>query len=273
MGEWTLRDEWQLAEVNVPRAALLIAREVAYPELDVSAYLAHLTELAEQAADRLDEGLSVLGQADQLADFLFNQLGFAGDHVDYYDPRNSFLNEVLQRRRGLPISLSVLYVDLATRLGLPAYGIGLPGHFIVGVRDGEDAHRLDPYHGGRWLSLNDCAELIQIATGYEGPLDATWFLPAAGREVVLRMMHNLRSSYVNRQQWSEAAVVIQNLRQLEPQTTEHLRDLGLVYYRQHSLSRAAYYLNEYLAQDPGASDAATIRQGMQHALEEWAILN
>lgn len=270
---WTLRDEWQLDEVNVPRAALLIARELAYPDLDITIYLQQVSELADRAADQVPSDVPVVDRAERLADYLFSSLGFAGDSSDYYDPRNSYLNDVLERRVGLPILLSVVYVDLANRLGLPAYGISLPGHFIVGVGSGDDTYRLDPFHGGRWLSLNDCAELIQVAVGYEGPLDAAWFLPADERDILTRIVNNLRGTYVRRQVWPQAAAAIHLLRLMQPQTPEHLRDLGLVYYREGSLSQAAYFLNEYLAYAPHAADAPMIREGMKDTLDDWVLLN
>ncbi|MEZ4516350.1 MAG: transglutaminase-like domain-containing protein [Chloroflexota bacterium] len=273
MSEWTLQEEWQLEEINAARAALLLAREIAYPQLDIAYHLSLLAELAEEAGDQVNIEDGIIEQGEQLASFLFNILAFEGDQLDYYNPRNSFLNDVLEKRTGLPISLSVIYIDIANRLGLPAYGIGLPGHFIVGLRDGNESHWLDPYHGGRWLTLNDCAELIQVAVGYEGPLDASWFLPASSREILIRMMHNLRAAYVHKQWWDKAAAVIKQLRLVEPQTAEHLRDLGLIYYRQQSLPKAAYFLNEYLAQAPNATDATMIRQGMRDALDGWAPLN
>jgi regulator of sirC expression with transglutaminase-like and TPR domain len=273
MADWTLRDEWQLEAINVPRAALLIARDIAYPTLDIGHYLNHMVELADGAADHVPVGLPVVEQGERLADFLFGSLGYAGDRSNYYDPRNSYLNEVIERKLGLPIMLSVLYVDVATRLGIPAYGVSLPGHFIVSIRDGDEAHWLDPYHGGRWLTLNDCAKLIEAAIGYEGPLDAAWFLPADPRDIMVRMAHNLRGTYVRQQQWTEAAAAIRILRTIQPQSAEHLRDLGLVYYHQEALSQAAYFLNEYLAQSPNAADAPMIRQGMKDSLDDWVRLN
>lgn len=273
MLEWTLRDEWQLDEVNVPRAALLIARELAYPDLDVPFWLGELGQLAEPATDHVQMDAPVADQSERLAQYLFDTLGFAGDRADYYDPRNSYLNAVLDRRLGLPILLSVVYVDVAQRLGLPAYGIGLPGHFIVGVRDGQETHWLDPFHGGRRLTLNDCAELIQMSVGYEGPLDAAWFRPAGGRDILTRIVHNLRGIYVRQEAWTQAAAAIQLLRLMQPQTVEHLRDLGLVYYHQQSLPQAAYFLNEYLIQSPHAADAPMIREGIKDTLDDWVLLN
>ena len=273
MSEWSLRDEWQSAEVNVSRAALLAAREIAYPDLDVAHYLTVLSELADMASDQIGLRNPILTQAEQLADFLFDGIGFEGNRDDYYDPRNSLLNDVLERRTGLPITLSILYINVARHLGLEAYGIGLPGHFIVGIRDEEESHWLDPYHGGRWISLNDCAEIIQVATGYEGPLDAAWFSPISAQDTVARLVHNLRTTYVYRKQWSYAARSIQVLQMMQPDAPEHLRDLGLVYLRQQSIPQAAHFLNEYLTQSPDASDAAMIRQGTKQLLEDWAILN
>lgn len=273
MTQWTLRDEWQAAEIHVPHAALLIARDIAYPDLDIAESLATLTELTELAASRVNTGQAAVAQAEQVAQFLFEDLGFTGNGEDYYDPRNSFLNDVLERRTGLPITLSILCIEVATRLGLPAYGVGLPGHFIVGIDDQTGSHWLDPFHGGRWLSLNDCAEIIEAVTGYDGALDASWFSPVSPRDTLARLVGNLRSTFVHRKQWGLAARAIHVLQTMQPDSAEHLRDLGLVYLRQQSIPQAAYFLNEYLAHVPNASDAAMIRQGTKQVLEEWALQN
>ena len=169
------RDELQLMEINVPRAALQLARAVAYPDLNVAQYMSHLHELSEEGAEVIDLRLPVAMQAEQLSKFLFLTAGFRGNRSNYQDPLNSFLNEVMDRRIGIPITLSILYIDIATRLGIPAYGIGLPGHFIVGIHDKESDIWLDPFHEGRILDLSDCADLIRFSTGYEGPLEASWF--------------------------------------------------------------------------------------------------
>lgn len=273
MGKWMFRDELQLAEVNVPRAALQFARAIAYPELNVAAYMLRLHEISEEAVDYVNVGRSVHTQAEQLASFLFERLAFRGNGADYNDPRNSFLNDVLDRRLGIPITLSILYVDIAARLGIPAFGIGLPGHFIVGIHGRNADLWLDPFHGGRRLNLNDCAELIRMSSGYEGPLEAGWFAPAPARDVIARMLGNLRSSYVGAGSWAHAATVIQLLRQAQPDAPEHLRDLGLVYYHQRRLPLAAHYLNAYLLKEPDASDAHLIRDGIKQLLDEWVPLN
>lgn len=273
MAEWVFQDELALDEINVPRAALQFARALAYPGLDVAAYMAVLHELAEEASENVPMSAPVSLQAEILAAFLFDERGFHGNTADYGDPRNSFLNEVLERRLGIPITLSVIYVDIAARLGVPAFGIALPGHFIVGVRERESNILLDPFHGGRRLSLSDCAELIHLTSGYEGPLEAAWFAPAAPRDILARMLNNLRATYVQRNKWQRAAAVIRLLRQTQPEAPEHLRDLGLVYYRQRDLPLAAHYLDEYLRHAPDAADAQVIRDGMKDILEEWVQMN
>jgi regulator of sirC expression with transglutaminase-like and TPR domain len=273
MNNWAFRDELQLEEINVPRAALQFARALAYPELDVAAYMLMLHELSEEASARIAPARSILSQAECLSEFLFAEMGFRGNTAEYNDPRNSFLNGVLDRRLGIPITLSVVYVDIAARLGIPAYGIGLPGHFIVGVHDLDADIWLDPFHGGRRLDLADCAELICIAAGYEGPLEASWFAPITARNTLARMLGNLRASYVAAAAWSRAADVIDLLRQTQPEETEHLRDLGLVYYHQRRLPQAAHFLDAYLHRAPDAADAQVIRDGMKPLLDAWVPMN
>jgi regulator of sirC expression with transglutaminase-like and TPR domain len=273
MTEWLYEDELRLAELNVPRAALQFARTLAYPDLDVAGYMAVLHDLSETAAERVDLSQPVTRQAQQLAGYLFGELGFRGDQAAYADPRNSYLNDVLDRRLGLPIALSVIYVDVAQRLGIPAYGIGLPGHFIVGVHGREGELWLDPFHGGQRLDLADCAALIRLAIGYDGPLEAAWFAPMPPRDILARMLNNLRAGYVQTGAWNEAAAVIRLLRQTQPKAAEHLRDLGLVYYQQRRLTQAAHYLDAYLQRAPDAADAQVIRDGMKDLLDEWVAQN
>lgn len=273
MDEWLFEDELQLAEVNVARAALQLARTLAYPTLDVAAYMRQLHELSDRASDDISEGLPVAEQAERLSAFLFAEAGFRGNTLAYSDPRNSFLNEVLDRRLGIPISLSVVYVDVANRLGIPAYGIGLPGHFIVGVRANGGDVWFDPFHGGHRVDLSDCAELIRMAVGYEGPLESSWFAPMPARDILARMLNNLRSSYVQTASWHDAVAVIRLLRRTQPEVAEHVRDLGLVYYQQRRLPQAAHYLNKYLERAPEAEDAQMIRDGMKDLLEQWVVLN
>lgn len=273
MHEWGFKDEIGLDDINVPRAALQFARTIAYPDLNIGQYMATLHEFSEIAVDHVPVHLPVSVQAEHLMSIFIERFEFQGDAANYSDPRNSFLNDVIDRRLGIPISLSVLFVEIARRLGLPAYGIGLPGHFIVGVRERAEEYWFDPFHSGRRLSLDDCAQLVFLSTGYEGPLEAAWFSPASSREILSRMLSNLRVSYVSLAQWTNTLAVIQLLRQIQPESAEHLRDLGLVYYHQGKLPQAAHYLDAYLRREPHAVDAQMIREGMKEILNEWVPKN
>ncbi len=273
MPEWTLADELRRQPLNLARGALLCAQAVAYPQLRVGDYLAELAAVAQSAAAAIPPGDPPLYRGLLLAETLFGVLGFRGNKENYGDPRNSFLNEVLARKRGIPITLSILYLDVAQRLEIPAYGIGLPGHFIVGLDDGRARWFLDPFHGGGRLSLNECARLVEGATGYDGPLNPAWLEPAAPEAILVRLLHNLRIGYVREGQWEQAVTVIEQLRLLQPDLPEHLRDLGLIHHRRRAPRLAAAFLEEYLQRAPDAPDADTIREGMSPILDAWARLN
>lgn len=269
----TFFDELRRTAVNVPRAGLRFAREIAYPDLDVAYYMARLDELARKTAAALPDAASDAVRAQAIADFLFQDEAFQGNAAHYEDPRNSYLNEVIERRLGIPISLSVIFVAVARRLGMEAYGIALPGHFIAGVRTGVHDVWLDPFHGGQRLSLADCERLVRETVGYEGPLDPRWLLPAEPRPILARMLNNLRLTYLQQERWSEVIAVLEHLREVQPDAPGHVRDLGLAHYQKGDLYPAARYLEQYLKEEPDTAEATAIRQNLTPAFSRWARLN
>lgn len=273
MSEWTLADELSLQPVSLSRVALICAQTIEYPELDIAQAMATLKRLAEMARPYVPEGDPILVRGVLLAEFLFSRYLFSGNRQNYNDPRNSFLNDVLARRVGIPITLSILYLDVAHRLGIPAHGVGLPGHFIVGVTDDANTWYLDPFNGGGRLSLNECARLVEMTTGYIGPFQHHWLAPSDAGAITARLLNNLRANYARQKQWQKAVAVIELLRLVQPDIPEHYRDLGLIHYRMGSTIKAAQYLEAYLQQSPHAEDAQTIREGVAEALEDWARLN
>lgn len=170
--------------IPLDEAAMLIAAH-AYPDLDVDLEVARIDELA--AACPHDD-------LDGLTRFLFVDQGFAGDRVDYHDPRNSFLNDVVRRRLGMPITLAVVAIEVGRRVGVPVVGVGMPGHFLL--RYG--AVLLDPFEGGRRLDASDCEALLRRVAGPEAQLDAAHLAPVGPRSILARILANLRSSYVAR---------------------------------------------------------------------------
>jgi regulator of sirC expression with transglutaminase-like and TPR domain len=260
------------ALASAARANLLFAREIAYPDLRPSVYLRELDDWAEAAA-RIIEGEEDATRARSLAEFLFQQQGFHGNRAEYGDPRNSYLNDVLARRTGLPITLSAIFLHLGQQLGLPVYGVGMPGHFIVGVTTEQAALYLDPFNGGAPLNRERCLELVQQSTGYQGRLDLRWLAPTPPRDIVARMLNNLRNVYSRAEDWPHALSVIERLRELQPAEAAHARDLGMVLYRTGALRRAAESLTEYLALAPTAKDADQVRQSRNLLWDELARRN
>jgi regulator of sirC expression with transglutaminase-like and TPR domain len=230
-----------------------------------------LDELAALAGTAVSPHDPVLTQAEKLAHFLFEEMEFQGNMATYFDPRNNFLNDVLDRRLGIPITLSILFVAIAQRLGLPAFGIGMPGHFIAAVRYGEQDYYFDPYHEGKRLTLQDCANLVRQTAGFE--FRPEWLQPTDSRSILIRILNNLRNVYVQYQQWAQAATVIALLNQAEPDVSHHLRDLGFVHFQDGSVHLAARYLDAYLDAQPNAPDADRIRHNISQAIDAWVRLN
>ncbi|MCB8944190.1 MAG: tetratricopeptide repeat protein [Ardenticatenaceae bacterium] len=273
MHEWTLQDELRLTPLNLSRAALCFARDIAYPGLDIGRYVRQLNDLAESARLAIPTKDPIAIRAELLSSFLFQQAGFRGNQDDYSDWRNSFLNEVLERRLGIPITLSAIYLEVARQLDIPAQGVSLPGHFIVSVWDGAQTYYFDPFHGGGRLSVNDCALLVQHTTGYHGPFQTAWLSAVAPRDVLIRMLNNLRIHTLQQEMWAEAVKVLTCLVAAQADFPQHLRDLGLLYYRLGDFVAASRYLDGYLQRQPNAPDAALLRQTVAETLTRWASLN
>jgi regulator of sirC expression with transglutaminase-like and TPR domain len=260
-------------EIDVPLAALCFAREIAYPELDIDSYLARLDALANAAWRIIPPQLSLPEQAEALCDYLFIEERFQGNAQAYNDPRNSYLNEVLERRLGIPISLSAIYIAVGQRLGLPAMGIGLPGHFIVGVLAPEGEIYIDPFHGGARLTAEDCTQLVRQSSGYTGELQAEWLQPMPPPAMLTRMLNNLRNVYYQQEDWDAALAVLERLRLLNPEIPDLFRDLGLVHHRRGALRQAIENYELYLSRTADAADAASVKRYLESAVKDLASLN
>ena len=247
--------------IDLGRAALLVAAEE-YPGLDLEGYLSRLDELAEQVAGRL-EGQPEAQRAVLLNRFLFREQGFVGNAESYYDPRNSFLNEVLDRRRGIPITLCVVYLEVARRVDLPAWGVGFPGHFLTRV--GAAGTVVDPFHG-RVLSESDCAELLESTAGPAARLVPRIHLRASTpREILARLLGNLKQLYLRDRDFGRALGCCERILLLLPDAPQELRDRGLVYEQLECFSAACADLARFLELAPQDATAEVVRQRL-HAL-------
>jgi regulator of sirC expression with transglutaminase-like and TPR domain len=241
-------------------SALLIARDE-YPQLADAAYETRLQQYSLSLSHLLDHADPPAAQLRTLNRFLFDELGFSGDDQDYYDPRNSYLNDVLDRRMGNPISLAVVQIELARRLGVPLEGVSFPGHFLVRLPLDEGIVVLDPFQKGRSL---DAAELRRRARTHLDTHDiddqrlARMLEPASHRDILTRMLRNLKAVYVEREQWDKALRSCDRLLTLDPHQPSEYRDRGQFYLQLGHIRAASADLRRYISLMPQAEDADNI---------------
>ncbi|MFW6079836.1 MAG: SirB1 family protein [Gemmatimonadota bacterium] len=246
------------SELDLAEAALLIAAEE-YPQLVPAAYLRRLELLAERVRDRLDAERAPLVVLQELNRVLFEEEGLRGNEEAYYDPRNSFLNDVLDRRLGIPISLSVVYLEVGWRLGLPLEGVAFPGHFLV--RYAGDAVRVlvDAFEGGRLRFEDEAQELLDRVYGGMVRLRPEFLERATKKAILARMLSNLKGIYVNAQDDRRALATIERLLLLRPDAVAELRDRGVLLARTGRREEALADLARYLDRAPEAPDAGRVR--------------
>jgi regulator of sirC expression with transglutaminase-like and TPR domain len=261
--------------INLAEAALLCAQDV-YPDLDIPDTIKRIDGLAETLKRRLPADFSTTHRLLALNNYLFRELGFSGDADNYYDPRNSFLNDVLARKTGIPITLSILYIEIGTRLGLKLKGVSFPGHFLVKIRVTGGELVLDPYDGGRSLSEEDLRERLARFTGEEAaqslPLED--FLESASpRQILARLLHNLKAIYLEAKDLDRALTVMNRLVILLPDAPEERRDRGLAYAQLECPRAAAEDLGYYARERPLADDAEKIAAQLAAVTISAARLN
>jgi regulator of sirC expression with transglutaminase-like and TPR domain len=248
-------------QFNLAEASLLIAQDV-YPKLDVARYLGQLDDIAAAIRRRIAEDAFAEQKVLALNYYLFNEMRFVGNVEDYYDPRNSYLNEVLERRTGIPLTLSIVYVEVGKRLGLNLKGVSFPGHFLVklSVKRGELV--LDPFIGGEAQSESELrqrlAQVMPEGDARSVPIDR-YLEPASSRQVIARMLRNLKKIYLEGEKLEQALAVMHRMLLVMPESAEELRDRGMVYQRLDCFRPALSDLQNYLRRRPQAADAADIQ--------------
>ncbi|MEM7050709.1 MAG: transglutaminase-like domain-containing protein [Acidobacteriota bacterium] len=256
-------------QIDLAEGALLIAAEE-YPELDIEDQLRRLDGLADAARGALAEVEDdPLLRLQRLNRFLFVESGFRGNREDYYDPRNSFLNEVLERRLGIPITLSLVLMEVGRRAGVELEGVGFPGHFLV--RHGQTL--LDPFDGGRFLNCHDCQDLLACMTGGRMPFHDGLLRTASNHEILLRMLNNLRGIYSEIGDQERVIAVLDRLLLLAPEDGILRRDRGLLLLERGECSRALADLQAYLTAEPGALDRCRIELAAMRAQRRAGLVN
>lgn len=244
-------------EPDLPRLALEVAQD-AYPSLDTHAQISRIEILADRTRDRCPEGAKARHILGQINWVLFVEEGFRGNTDDYQDPRNSYLNAVMDRKVGIPISLSILYLAIAERLGLTMAGVNLPGHFLVRAGRGDSTIFVDPFNQGAFLEREGCRKLAERATGRPIVLSEEILSPCSTHAIVLRILRNLKASYLRDSDFVQAVPVIRRLVALSKRDHEERRDLGIACARAGMPGEALRYLKDYLAARPNAPDTYDI---------------
>ncbi len=248
--------------IDLAEAALLVAAEE-YPDLDVSAYLGQLDEFAAGLRSRLSPGQTVQEQIEALNHYLFGELGFRPNPADYYDPRNSFLNDVMDRRLGIPLTLSIVYMEIGRRIGLQLSGVSFPGHFLVRCAVSGGMVIIDPYSGGISLSLEDLCERLKLLKGDDVPPEeqvAVMLAPAAKGEVLVRMLRNLKAIYMNRSELERALSCSQRILLIAPESVDELRERGGLFLQLECFQAAMADFERYMEIAQDQSEVQEVRE-------------
>ncbi|MBI2313783.1 MAG: tetratricopeptide repeat protein [Betaproteobacteria bacterium] len=247
--------------IGLAEAALIVASQE-YPGLDIPAYIERLDLMGEELKARMPgEGAHAATQIRTLNRYLFDEQGFSGNAVDYYDPRNSYLNEVLDRKTGVPITLSIVYMEVGRRAGLHLEGVAFPGHFLVKCVLSVGNVVLDPFGGGQALGLDDLARLLSQVRG-GSPIEQddipTLLDSASNREILARLLRNLKGIYLQKEDLPRALAALDRMLLIFPEMAQDLRDRGLLHLKMECFRAARDDLGRYLDLDPEASDRGDI---------------
>jgi regulator of sirC expression with transglutaminase-like and TPR domain len=259
-------------KIDLIRAALMIARGE-YPDLDIETYAGRVEELARRVA-ALAPDLHPQGTLRALKHVLFEELKLRGNREDYYDPRNSFLNDVLDRGLGIPITLSIVYMEVARRVGLHLFGVGLPGHFLL-KRYNEDGQEMliDCFNRGDVVSRQDCqSKLDEIYSG-EMKMRPEFLHPISRRQILMRMLNNLKTLYLSTRNFRKALAIADLILVIYPRSAEDVKQRALLRYSMNLHRLASEDLDEYLKMSPNASDAEEIKEMSLSIRRLLALMN
>jgi regulator of sirC expression with transglutaminase-like and TPR domain len=260
------------AKFDLARAALLVAAE-SDPRVDVDRQLHTLDSWAAELKARLQPGWNNLQKLARLRNFVFEELGFRGDAKDYFSPSNSLLHEVMDRRIGVPLTLSIIFMEIGWRIGIPFEGIGFPGHFLIRLTGEPGDLVLDPFNHARTMHEDDCRQLLDEVTGGRLEFDDQLLASISKREMIARLLRNLKGAYLRADQDEAALAAVERLLLIHPEDLDEVRDRGLLLFRLQRFGPAFEALSLYLASRPDASDRDTVTQHLAALRHLLASLN
>ena len=245
-------------EIDLGRAALAIAHSE-YPDLNIESYLSRMDGLASAVRDRAGRRADCYRLIAAINYILFSVEGFSGNRDDYYDPKNSFLNQVMERKQGIPITLSVLYMEVARRVGLELEGVGFPGHFLVKYVGAEEEIIIDPFHQGEVRFTEELEEMLDGLYRGKLALRPEFLSPLSKKQILRRMLNNLKAIYLRQGDLLKGLSVVERLLILEPNSVSEIRDRGLLYVKLECFPQALQDLEAYLRLSAHADDAPEVR--------------
>ena len=254
-------------QIDLGRAALTIAL-TDYPDLDVASYLARIDKLALEVSKNLDSEGDIYRSIAALNYVLFKQHGFHGNRNDYFDPKNSFLNEVIERKTGIPVTLSVLYMEVAKRAGFTLDGVGFPGHFLVKCCGEAQEIVIDPFNGGEIKAREDIDRMVFNLQGGKIRFHRDLLAASTKSDILKRMLANLKAIYINANNLVKGLTVLDHLLILDPTSAEDARDRALVYLNLECYTRAREDFETYLRLRPDAEDAGLVREQILRLVKE-----
>ena len=258
--------------IPLAEAALLMACEE-YPQLEVSPYLDQLDHMADMAQESFSAGDSPIQTVKKINSLLFETLGFRGNTDDYYDPRNSFFNDVMDRRIGIPITLSTVYLEVSRRLKFPIVGVGMPGHFIVKFADRDDEFFLDPFNRGEILTREDCQRKLHEMYGDSVEFHDRLLGRVTNRQIIARMLNNLKLIYLKAQAFDKGLAIVDMMLMANPDDCEQFRDRGLLRLQLRQFEPARKDLTQYLTNCPAARDREEIESHLKELKRIQAMMN
>ena len=259
-------------EIELAEAALLIAAEE-YPNLIITDYLRKLDRFAEEARQGIAPARAPIEMINGLNRTIFHELGFQGNTEHYYDPRNSFLSQVIDRRKGIPITLSVVYVEVARRIGLDLLPVGLPGHFLVKHAGPGGELFIDPFNGGRVMNESEVAGLLAEVTNGRLKLSSEHLTPVTNKQILIRILANLYGVYARGMDYTRALAAVERMLLIAPNTASHVRDRGMLLAAMNKTSDAVADLEHYLELAFDAKDAEMVRDRIKEVKLSKARLN
>ena len=268
-----VRPEIDDERIDLLQAALAFAR-IEYPDLDPAEYQRRISDMASRAAARIQETGDPAESIAALNEVLFREEMFRGNTVDYNNPRNSFINDVLDRRLGIPITLALVYMEVARRVGFPLFGVGMPGHFLLKHYD-VSGHPIliDAFERGQVISEEDCQKKLNVLYSGQLTLQPEFLMPVTRRQMLTRMLNNLKAIYFTRRDLRRALQVVDLILVIYPRSPEDVKQRAVLRFNLHDRSGALRDFEEYVKMSPDASDAEEIKQTALSLRRSMAMMN